>query len=157
MPLPKFVASGVCAAILGLQLWVSFPVSKELRAWYWPFLPYPMYATARERDDYFLAPELRVARCGSASFETVLRADQLGTSTQKLNIALVHTAKAPTAPASTRTEARLSGAIEAQFPGRFCAASSWVRTVSVSDTSTHHAFGESRMAASWSLRDTDAR
>jgi hypothetical protein len=157
MPLPKPVAAGICAAILGAQLWVSFPISKELRAWYWPFLPYPMYATAHERGDVLFLPQLRVATCGSPRYDKVLTAADVGVSAEQLKLALVYIARAPHAPRADRASKSLSDAIEAQHPGRYCKASAWLRVVSVSDTSTHHAYAATRFAAEWSLLDARAK
>ena len=157
MPLPKFVAAGVCTAILGAQLWISFPISKELRSWYWPFLPYPMYAVAHGRDDYFIVSELRVAACGSTRYATMLTAEDVGLSIEQLSQALVYIAQAPHAPRADRAAGMVSRAIEAQHPGRYCSASSWLRVVSVSDTSTHHAYAKTHMAAEWAMFEKGAR
>lgn len=157
MPLPKFVAAGTCAAILGAQLWVSFPISKDARSWYWPFLPYPMYAVAHARDDFFIVPQLRVAGCGAGRYETALTAEDLGLPREQLSIALVYIAHAPHAPRADRAADMVTRAIEAAHPGRYCAASAWLRVVTVSDTSTHHVDARMRMAAQWPLAHGDAK
>ena len=157
MQLPKFVAAGVCTVILGAQLWVSFPISKEMRGWYWPFLPYPMYAAPHESSDSFIIPELRVAACGKTEIATVIAPASLGLATEQFNSILTAIARAPNAESGRRTSARLARAIEAQFPGRYCAASAWVRVVSVADTATHHVSAPVRLAATWSMSDASTR
>jgi hypothetical protein len=151
MQLPRFVAAGVCAAILGAQLWVSFPISKETRGWYWPFLPYPMYAAPHTSSDSFIIPELRVAACGTSRMATVIAPASLGIATEQLNSILTTIVRAPNADNGRRTSARLSRAIDAEFPGRYCAASAWVRVVSVADTATHHVSAPMHLAATWSI------
>ena len=157
MPLPKIVAAGVCTAILGAQLWATFPISKELRAWYWPFVPYPMYAVAHARDDSFVSPALRVATCGSTEAKTVLTAHELGVLDEQLRLSLIYITVAPNAPRARREYGKLTRAIEAQHPGRFCTASVWMRVVKVSDTTTHHAYGKMREVAAWAMRDSLTR
>lgn len=151
MPLPKFVASGICAAVLAAQLRVSFPISTEVRGWYWPFLPYPMYGVAHTKNDHFVVPELRVAACGSGALARTLGQDELGVWTEQLNVVLSGIAHDTSAANARRDIAKLSRAIDAQFPGRYCTASVWVRVVSVADTSTHHVLAPMRLAAAWSI------
>ena len=157
MQLPKFVAAGVCAAVLGAQLWVSLPVSKNVRSWYWPFLPYPMYGVAHTSSDSFLVPELRVAACGSAELTTVVGQDGLGIWTEQLNTMLSGIARDTTGASAGHATAKLSRAIDAQFPGRYCTASVWLRVVSVADTSTHHVSAPKRLAVTWSMLDAGSK
>jgi hypothetical protein len=157
MPLPKVVAASVCAAVLGAQLWVSIPISKELRGWYWPFLPYPMYAVPHNRSAYFIAPELRVAVCGHSQLTTVMGQGELGVGSEMLTTMLTGIAHNPSAPAAARSTAQLSRAIEAQFPGRYCTASMWLRVVKVADTSTHHVTGPMRLTLTWPIDSASAR
>ena len=77
MPLPKVVAAAVCASVLGTQIAISSPLSPKRLGWYWPFLPYPMYAESHFRSDSLVVPELRVARCGSEEFTAALMTDSL--------------------------------------------------------------------------------
>ena len=157
MQLPKFVAAGVCAAVLGAQLWVSLPVSKDVYGWYWPFLPYPMYAVAHTSSDSFLVPELRVAACGSAELTTVVGQDGLGIWTEQLNTMLSGIARDTSAASAGHATAKLSRAIDAQFPGRYCTASVWLRVVSVADTSTYHVSAPMRLAAMWSMLNAGSK
>lgn len=157
MPLPKFVASGVCAAVLGAQLWVSFPISTNVRGWYWPFLPYPMYGVAHKSSDYFIVPELRAAACGRAELTTPLGQEQLGIWTEQLNTMLIGIAHDSSSAGGRRATAMLSRAIDAQFPGRYCTASIWLRVVTVADTSTHHVTAPMRLAVTWSIPDASRK
>jgi hypothetical protein len=157
MQLPKFVAAGVCVAVLGAQLWVSLPISNDVRGWYWPFLPYPMYGVAHKRSDSFIVPELRVAACGSGALTTVLGEDSLGSWTELLNTMLIGIARDTSVTSARHANAKLSRAIDAQFPGRYCTASMWLRVVSVADTSTHHVSAPMRLAATWSMRDAGVK
>ena len=77
MPLPKLVAAAVVAGVLGAQFAVSTPLAPD-RSWYWPFLPYPMYAQAHVVTDTLAVPQLRVSECGSARAEAILSARVLG-------------------------------------------------------------------------------
>ena len=157
MQLPKFVAAGVCTLVLGAQLRVSLPISKDVRGWYWPFLPYPMYAAPHKSSDYFIVPELRVAACGRTALTTVVGQDSLGIWTEQLNTMLVGIAHDTSAASARHASAKLSRAIDAQFPGRYCSASVWLRVVTVADTSTHHVSAPMRLAATWSMRDAEVK
>lgn len=153
MPLPKFVASAVCVGVLGAQLAISSPISPERHGWYWPFLAYPMYAEAHFRSDSLSISELRVARCGSHELTTVLMTDSLGVPRNQLLTLLSIAVRAPSSAAARSAEARLSRAVESQYPARFCTASAWVRVAYVADTSTYHVQMPMRRAAVWPVND----
>ncbi|MEO8880580.1 MAG: hypothetical protein ABI446_09295 [Gemmatimonadaceae bacterium] len=151
MPLPKIVASGVCIAVLGSQILSSSPGVPGDGLWYWPFLRYSMYANAHVSGDSLLVSELRVARCGLTDFGNILPADSLGIPPVQLGSLLVTIGRAPDAPASQDAERKLGRAIAAQYPGRYCSASAWLRVVYVSDTSTYTVRAPMRRVAEWTL------
>ncbi|MBA2683607.1 MAG: hypothetical protein H0X34_14765 [Chthoniobacterales bacterium] len=151
MPLPKVVATGVCIAVLGTQLLVSSPVSPNLHGWYWPFLAYPMYAESHARSDSLIVAELRAARCGSEAVDQVISARDLGAPRAQLHNLLLSVARAPESETGQRAAARVSRAVEAQYPGQFCAASAWMRIVFVADTSTYRVHAPMQGVAVWSL------
>ena len=149
MPLSRIVALVVSATVLGAQLVISSPISPERHGWYWPFLTYPMYAEAHFRSDSLAVSELRVANCGSDALTTILMTDSLGAPRNQLLTLLAIAARAPESVAGRRAEARLSRAVESQYPARYCTASAWVRVAYVADTSTYHVRMPMRRAAVW--------
>lgn len=151
MPLPKVVATGICIAVLGTQLLVSSPVLPNPHGWYWPFLAYPMYAESHTRSDSLIVTELRVARCGSDVLDTIISADDLGAPRNQLHNLLLSAWRAPESETGARAEARVSRAVEAQYPGRFCTASAWKRVVYVTDPSTYRVRAPMQRVAVWSL------
>ena len=157
MPLPKVVAVGVCATVLGAQLAISSPISPERHGWYWPFLTYPMYAEAHFRSDSLTVSELRVAKCGSNALTTVLMTDSLGAPRSQLLTLLVIAARVPESAAGRGAEAKLSRAVESQYPARYCTASAWVRVAYVADTSTYHVLMPMRRAAVWPVNESGAK
>ena len=66
-------------------------------------------------------------------------------------------ARAPESDVGAQARARLSRAIEAEFPARYCTASVWVRTVRVADPSTYDLRNPVRRAAKWSVNGAAAR
>jgi hypothetical protein len=154
MQLPKAIAAGVCIVVLGAQLFVSFPISREQHGWYWPFLPYPMYSVPHARADTLVLPELRVAECGSSDFATIATPETLGIPRNQYHRLLGITYRDSSAAARSRAAARLTAVIDAQFPGRYCSASSWVRVVRIADTSTHHLRVPMRRTAVWQMNRT---
>jgi hypothetical protein len=151
MPLPKVVASAVCVLVLGAQIAISEPISPEQHGWYWPFLPYPMYAVSHARSDSLFVPELRVATCGSDAFSSTLTTDSLAAPRNQLVTLMAAAVRAPESTRGRRDEAKLSGAVEAQYPSRYCTASVWMRVVYVADTSTYRLQAPMRLAASWPI------
>jgi hypothetical protein len=149
MSVRRLAAASLCVAILGAQLRASLPISRVTNGWYWPFLSYPMYAIAHDRSDSLLVAELRVTTCASPAITTVASVDSLGVPSAELNTALSAIAREP----SARGERAVARVVDAQFPGRYCGASVWTRTVRVSDSATHHLRAPMRSAATWSLRD----
>ncbi|HEV7706318.1 MAG TPA: hypothetical protein VGO46_18620 [Gemmatimonadaceae bacterium] len=157
MPLPKLVAAGVCAGILGAQIVISSPISPERHGWYWPFLAYPMYAEAHTRSDSLVVPELRVAKCGSDALTTVLMTDSLAVPRNQLLTLLVIAVRAPESAKARSAEARLSRAVDAQYPGQYCTASAWVRVAYVADTSTYHVHMPMQRALVWPMNESEPR
>lgn len=157
MPLRKALAAVVCIAILGAQLWTIYPISRVTNGWYWPFLSYPMYAIAHGRGDSLVVSELRVATCGHAERSTIVTSGEIGIPWQKLAGVLNSIVRNREAPAESRDVARVTRALSAQLPGRYCAASVWTRVVYVADTSTHHLRGPMRRAAEWPMNRTGSR
>ena len=153
MPLPSYIAAGICAAVLGAQLLVSFPINRYTRGWYWPFMPYPMYSVAHGAGDSLVVAQLRVATCGRNDLSTILTAEDLGIPLDQLTQALVLVARTPAMTQGTTQTARLSRAIEAQHPGRYCAASAWTRVVRVSDSATHYVDAPMHFVARWTMID----
>ncbi|MGH7621037.1 MAG: hypothetical protein ACREMU_01740 [Gemmatimonadaceae bacterium] len=147
--MPKALAAVACALTLGAQLRASLPISRVTNGWYWPFLSYPMYAIAHDRRDSLLVAELRVTTCASPAITTVASGDSLGVPSAELNTTLTAIAREP----SARGERAVTRVVDAQFPGRYCGASVWTRTVLVSDTATHHLRVPMRRAAAWPLGD----
>jgi len=157
MPLPKFVAAAVCASVLGAQVVISSPISPERHGWYWPFLTYPMYAEAHFLSDSLTVTELRVAECGSDALATVLMTDSLAAPRNQLLTLLVIAVRHPESPAGRSAEAKLSRAVESQYPGRYCTASAWARVAYVADTSTYHLQMPMRRAAVWPVNDAGVK
>jgi hypothetical protein len=151
MPLPKLVAAAVCIGVLGAQIFIASPASPNRNGWYWPFLPYPMYAKAHARSDTVVVPQLRLAECGGAKADEILPEDSLGVPLGQLLSSLTTIARVPESAAAKSAAGRLSRAIEAQYPGRYCTASAWVRTVYVADTSTYDLHEPMRRAAEWAV------
>ena len=151
MPLPKIVAAGVCIAVLGAQIASSSPFVAGDGVWYWPFLRYSMYANAHASADSLLVSELRVARCGHMDFSRTILADSLGIPPAQLNSLLVMIGRATGATADRDAELKVGRAVEAQYPGRYCAASAWLRVVHVADTSTYTVRAPMRRVAEWTL------
>ncbi len=156
MPLPKFVAVAAIVGVLGAQLAVATPLATD-RSWYWPFLPYPMYAKAHALSDTLVVPQLRVATCAAPHPETVMPARTLGPPLQQVMSLLGTVARAPESEEGTAARARLSRAIEAEFPARYCSASVWVRIVRVADPSTYDLRNPMQRAAAWSVNEASAR
>ena len=150
----KVLAAVVCIAVLGAQLRASLPISRVTQGWYWPFLSYPMYAIAHERGDSLVVPELRVATCGSTAYTTIETTDSLGVPRAQLNNLLYVIARSPNASGAARVSAKITHVLDAQFPGRYCAASVWTRVVFVTDTATHHVRAPMRRVAEWAMNGT---
>jgi hypothetical protein len=151
MPLPKLVAAAVCIGVLGAQIFIASPASPNRSGWYWPFLPYPMYAKAHARTDTLVVPQLRVAECGGATAEMILPEDSLGVPLGQLLSSLTTIARVPQGESAKSAAERLSRVIEAQYPGRYCTASAWVRTVYVADDATYDLHRPMRRAAMWAV------
>ena len=156
MTLPKLVAVAVSTCVLGAQILISSPLSPERHGWYWPFLAYPMYAEAHSLSDSLVVPELRVARCGSDVSSTTLMTDSLAVPRNQLLTLLVVVARAPESEEARSAESKLSRAVEAQYPARYCSASAWMRVVHVADTSTYHVRMPMRRAAVWPVNESGA-
>jgi hypothetical protein len=156
MPLPKLVAVAACIGILGAQLAVALPLASD-RSWYWPFLPYPMYARAHARSDTLVVPQLRVTECGGANGDVILSASAIGAQIHQLRGLLSVIARAPGSDSAIIARGVLSRAIEAQFPARYCEASAWVRTVRVADTSTYGLHNPMHRAATWDVNGKESR
>ena len=150
----KVVASFVCIAILGAQLRASLPISRVTNGWYWPFLSYPMYAIAHERGDSLVVSELRIASCATPAVTTIADVDSLGVSRAELGALLSDIARHRGAGAGRSLRERMTRVVDAQFPGRFCEASVWTRTVLVADTATHHLRAPMHRAAEWAMNRT---
>jgi len=148
--LPRAVVAALCAIILGAQVRASLPISRVTYGWYWPFLSYPMYAIAHQRGDSLVARELRATTCGSPATTTILGADALGPPPAELDALLREIARNPGAPAPALT-AKATRAIDAQFPGRFCEASVWARTLFVADPLTHRLRAPMQRVAAWTI------
>jgi hypothetical protein len=151
MALPKFFAGIVCASVLGTQSLIASPISPDQNGWYWPFLPYPMYAKSHARTDTLVVPQLRATECAGAKSEVVLTGDSLGTPSSQLLSSMITIAHVPESEAAKKAAGRLSEAIEAQYPGRFCTAWAWVRTVYVADTATYDLQRPMRRVAEWAV------
>jgi hypothetical protein len=151
MPLPKVIAAAVCIGVLGVQGVIASPPLLARYGWNWPFLPYPMYAMAHARADSLVVSELRVASCGSESFSHVITPESLGTPLYQLPVLVTVIARAPESDAARGAMGKVSRAVEAQFPGRYCSASAWVRTVFVADTATYALDSPMRRVAVWTL------
>jgi hypothetical protein len=151
MPLPKLVAAAVCVGVLGAQVAIASPASSDQHGWYWPFLPYPMYALAHVRSDTLVVPQLRATECAGAKSHVILTEDSLGAPHSQLLSTLGTISRVPESEVARRAAGRLSGAIEAQYPGRFCTASAWVRTVYIADTATYDLDRPLRRAAEWAV------
>lgn len=153
MHLPKALVAALCAVILAAQLRASLPISRVTNGWYWPFLSYPMYAIAHARGDSLVVRELRVATCGRPAVTTTLSSDALGIPLAQLDGLLREIARDPGAPGTRAFTAKAARAIDAHFPGRFCEASEWARTVFVADPATHRLHGAMRRVAVWPMTD----
>lgn len=151
MPLPKFVAAAVCVGVLGVQISIASPISPDRNGWYWPFLPYPMYARSHARMDTVVVPELRATKCVDSKADVILTEDSLGAPHSQLESSVTTIARVPESEAAKRAAGRLSEAIEAQYPGRYCAASAWVRTVYLADSATYDLQRPLRRAAEWAV------
>jgi hypothetical protein len=151
MPLAKVVATAVCVGVLGVQGVIASPPLLPRYGWNWPFLPYPMYAMAHARADSLVVSELRVADCSRVPATTVMSPELLGTPLYQLPNLTVTIARAPESDAARAAMGKISRAVEAQFPGRYCSASAWVRTVRVGDTATYALGTPMRRAAEWTL------
>jgi len=156
MTLPKLFAVAVSTCVLGAQILISSPLSPKRHGWYWPFLAYPMYAEAHSLSDSLVVPELRVARCGSDVSSTTLMTDSLAVPRNQLLTLLVVVARAPESEEARSAESKLSRAVEAQYPARYCSASAWMRVVHVADTSTYHVRMPMRRAAVWPVNESGA-
>jgi hypothetical protein len=156
MPLPRIVAVSVCAGVLGAQLAISSPLAPD-RSWYWPFLPYPMYSSAHARSDTIAVPQLRASACGTAKPEVDVSAQTLGVPLHQLTSLLSTIARSPDSDVADSAKGRLSRAIEAEYPARYCEMSAWVRTVRVSDASTYNLENPMRRAAAWNVNRADSR
>ena len=154
MPLSKIAAAVVGACVLGTQIVIASPISPDRHGWYWPFLAYPMYAEAHSLSDSLVIPELRVAKCGSDAHTTVLMTDSLGVPRNQLLTLLVIAARAPESAKGKSAEMKLSRAVESQYPGRYCAASAWLRVAYVADTSTYHVRMPMQRAAVWPVHES---
>jgi hypothetical protein len=156
MPLPKLVAAAACVAVLGSQLAVATPLASD-RSWYWPFLPYPMYARAHAASDTLAITQLLVSQCAGKRTTAIMSASELGAPLKQVMSLLGTVARAPESAEGARARDRLSRAIEAQYPATYCTATVWVRTVRVGDPSTYDLHGPMRQVAAWSVNAADAR
>ena len=157
MTLPKLAAAAACAFVLGAQIVIASPISPERHGWYWPFLAYPMYAESHARTDSLLVPELHVAVCGSDRVSALLDTDSIAIPRNQLLTLLVSAARAPESTKGRLAEARLSRAVEAQYPARYCTASAWIRVVRVDDSSTYRLHAPMRVAATWPINAVDKK
>lgn len=151
MPVPKAVAGAVCIAVLGAQIATSSPLVAGGGVWYWPFVRYSMYADAHARRDSLLVSELRAAQCGHTERTDTILPESLGIPPSQLGSLLVMIGRAPDAPASQDAKLKVGRAVEAQYPGRYCSASAWLRIVYVADTSMYVVRAPMRRVAEWTL------
>jgi hypothetical protein len=150
MPLPKLIAAAACIGILGAQLSVSIPPALD-RSWYWPFLPYPMYSKAHAQSDTLVVTQLRARVCTGAAEEVALDQNALGAPQHQLTFFLTTIAGAPGSAAAIDATGRLSRAIEAEYPARYCEASVWARTVRVADPATYALHNRLHRVAVWDV------
>jgi len=153
MPLPKVVATAAIIGILGAQSAIGSPAFLSRYGWNWPFLAYPIYATAHARTDSLVVAELRVSECGRAMATTVMPPESLGTPLYQLPNLMIAIARAPGSDAARDAMRKVSRVVDAEFPGRYCSASAWVRTVFVADTATYALDAPMHRAAEWPIRD----
>jgi hypothetical protein len=151
MPLPKFAAAAVCTLILGAQIYSASPLSPDRFGWYWPFLPYPMYAKSHALSDTMVVTQLRAAACVRADAQRVLGPDALGTPLSEYSSTLGTIARAPASDTARHVEERLSRVIEAQYPGHYCSASAWARTIRVADPATYGLDARMHRVATWQV------
>jgi hypothetical protein len=156
MPLPKLIAAAVCVSILGAQLSVAFPPASD-RSWYWPFLPYPMYSKAHALSDTLVVPQLRAEQCEDPTHEVILDATTLGAPLHQLTGLLTTIARAPESAAADSAMGRLSRAIEAEYPARYCVAAAWARTIRVADTATYDLHSPLRRVTVWSVNRAESK
>lgn len=154
MQLPKLVAVAVCTVILGAQLRASFPITRVTNGWYWPFLSYPMYAIAHERTDSLLVPELRVTTCEPRARARILTAYELGPPQPQLTSLLLAIARDSASAHERPLREKMARVLDARFPGQFCSAAVWTRTVFVDDAATQHLRAPMRRVAEWTMSRT---
>jgi hypothetical protein len=82
--------------------------------------------------------------------------DSLAVPRNQLLTLLVVVARAPESEEARRAESKMSRAIEAQYPARYCSASAWMRIVRVADTSTYHLRMPMRRVAVWPVNGLGA-
>ena len=82
MTLRRACAIVVIISVLGVQAWTMLPPGSPPQGRYWPFMDYPMYATARRVGDSLVRYDLRVDTCepGAEPMSTSSRDLRLGQS-----------------------------------------------------------------------------
>lgn len=124
----KLFPIGVIIFVLGAQ--IVLPVVGG--AWYWPFLPYPMYSMPHYATESVPDHRVRARPCDPAGAEPVsLGAFDLGTTPYQLRDDLLHVARAAkaTPPDTARLieHTRILEALVKHAPGRWCEVEVWER------------------------------
>ena len=122
----KAFASLVIAACLGMQLYVIARPSGHL---WWPFLDYPMYASAALPGQVYRLRELRAVACDGSGRRWKIRARTI--AHQEGRLARTLSSIVNDGPLAARYRARLGRMTTANVTPRPCALEVWERAVAV--------------------------
>ena len=110
-----------------------------------------MYAIPHERTDSLLVQELRVTTCGRPAHTRVVTADALGLPLAQLKSLLLGIARDTGIVGERPLREKMTRVIDAQFPGQYCEATVWTRTVFVDDAATQRLRAPMRRAVAWAV------
>ncbi len=139
LALRKLAVGLLVSGVLGFQLYCVLPIGPKYRNWYWPFVNFPMFSTPVEPGSLISAWELRAQPCAARSQVQVLTFRDLGVRTFNF-VALLRNAGKVGNPEprdvekARNAQSALSVLLNQRFPGRFCNAELWRKSVVLETT-----------------------
>jgi hypothetical protein len=124
----KIAAALYCAAVLGIQIWVSLDRA-GYREYYWPFVNYPMYSRSFDPGYQIKHPRLMLQPCdGSPPYELTFRAARLTQYEYRDRLLRAAGLQAHVSPdVAPRTRIQIAALVGARAPAPVCRMEIWVR------------------------------
>ena len=152
----KVIACCVIAFVLGVQVWIIVPRQPKYRMWYWPFVNYPMFSSARYPGDGVDFWILHGVECSGKESTRELKHADLHIRTFNFFATLRNAAKIANKDPQERQVALhaqqlLSRMLNKYFPGEFCSAQVWRRSAILDYRIDTRELPEPELVTQWSV------